>query len=83
MDDGTPYVIQVRSEDNDMEIHMKWDGCIDLRTYSNGSTPDDYSEENICYIHICDVKEFIKKLQDITYIAEQNFRKDNFEDYWM
>lgn len=61
---------------------MKWDGCIDLRRYWNGDTADNNSEDNVDYIHICEVKEFIKELQSVVDIAEQNFSKDDFDNYW-
>lgn len=82
LDDGRPFVIEARSEYEDLQVHMKWDGCINLYKYSNGDTPEAHTEDNTSYIHICEVKEFIKELQDIVDIAEKNFHEDDFKNYW-
>lgn len=82
LDNSRPYVIEARNEYGDLQVHMKWDGCIDLYKYSNGYTIEEHSEDNVVNLHICEVKEFIKELQDVVKIAEQNFHKDDFEKYW-
>jgi len=82
LDDGKPYAIEVRNEYNDLKIHIKWDGCIDISKYWNGTSPENNDEDNTDYIHVCEVKEFIKELQSVVNIAEKNFSKDNFNDYW-
>lgn len=48
----------------------------------NGDTPEEHTEDNTSYIHICEVKEFIKELQEIVDIAEKNFHEDDFKNYW-
>lgn len=82
LDDGRPYAIEARSENEDLQVHMKWDGCIDLRKYNNGTTPENHKEADCDYIHICEVKEFIVELQKIVNIAENVFHEDDFKDYW-
>lgn len=34
LDDGRPFVIEARSECENLQVHMKWDGCINLYKYS-------------------------------------------------
>lgn len=80
-EDGKPFVIRTVNDYNDLSIRMKWDGCIDIRKYENGDSPDNYNSQNVSYMHICEVKEFIKELQDVVRIAEENFGED-FKDYW-
>jgi hypothetical protein len=41
--------------------------CIHLYSYSNGEWPDavDPKDDDIDYIHICDLDDFIQELQDL------------------
>lgn len=81
--EGKPISIRlIDKECRNMEIYMKWDGCIDLYTHCNGSTVDDERTEDVDYIHICEVKEFITILQEVVRIAEENFEKEDFENGW-
>lgn len=79
-EDGETLSIRVVNEYNNLEVTMKWDGCINISKYYNGDTPENHSG-NVDYMHICEVKDFIKELQDVVRIAEEMFG-DNFEDYW-
>lgn len=83
--EGKPVSIRlIDKERRNMEINMKWDGCIDLFKYDNGYTVDDKAtdEDDVDYIHICEVKEFIARLEEVVRIAEENFEKEDFENGW-
>ena len=67
---------------NAIQLDFKWDGCINMWKYYNGYTPDDDSEEareNMDYIHICDLQEFINQLQEVLVIAKDILGKEKFE----
>lgn len=84
-DDETVVSVELRDSNyNCISLSFKWDGCINLFKYYNGYTPDDNSpeaQENVDYIHICDLKEFIEQLQEVVVIAkdvlgEEKFKRD-------
>lgn len=83
---GHPLSIEIRNDSNNLRIHAKWDGCCDINIYSNGTTPDDkITAENIDdvdYIHICEMQEFIDELQQLIDLAKENFDEKDFENYW-
>ena len=68
------------------EAVCKWDGCVDLRRYSNAYGAGHKCQENCpCleeYIHICDVDQFIKELQELKKIASEYYKGKTGEDYW-
>ena len=82
-DDGRPYLIELTNEDKNLTMRMKWDGCVDLRMYNNGDTYERYTADNIDYIHICNVKEFIEEMQSAFDIAKSKFDKNDFGDNWI
>ena len=50
------------------QITVKWDGCCDITKHSNSSTvthPSKDYENDMDYIHICDLKEFIDLLEQV------------------
>ncbi|MDD5362280.1 MAG: hypothetical protein PHN88_09120 [Ignavibacteria bacterium] len=69
-----------------VHIACKWDGCIDYRTYSNGYSYDHECDDDCpcCqdYIHICDIDEFIKDLQQLKKVAIQYYKGKSGEEYW-
>ena len=73
-DDGRVASLTLVGKDEDKEVYIKWDGCVDILKYDNGfTTNDEYSEEkenNTDYIHICDLEDFIKELQEALDIAK-------------
>ena len=66
------------------KVYMKWDGCLDYRKYSNGATVYDENVRNddVDYIHICDINDMIERLQEIKKIAKENFCDSDYELYW-
>ena len=81
--DGLITSVELRdSTYNATELDFKWDGCINLWKYYNGYTPDDNSkesEENMDYIHICGLKEFINQLQEVMTIAKDILGEEEFD----
>lgn len=82
LDNGTPFGIEVRNEYNNLKIDMKWDGCVNIRKYYNGDTPEENTSENVSYMHICELKEFISELQEALDIAKEVFGDETFEEYY-
>lgn len=74
------YYLECCNEDKDFHVYVRWDGCCDIRRYYNGYVYGDKNvpEDEIDYIHICDLREFIKFLTDIADKAEQI---EEFEGY--
>ena len=81
-ENGVPYIINVINDSNDIYIKIKWDGCININKFSNGKTPITATDDDRDYIHICEVKSFIKDLQNVVAIAKDNFSKVDFENNW-
>lgn len=84
-DDGLITSVELRDNNyNAIQLDFKWDGCINMWKYYNGYTPNNNSEkvtENIDYMHICDLQEFINQLQEVLVIAkdilgEEKFKRD-------
>lgn len=66
------HVLECCSEEKDFHVYAKWDGCCDITRYYNGNTYETGdSEGDNDYIHICDLREFIRFLTDIADEAEQ------------
>ena len=54
-----------------LDATVRVDGCVDLRRYYNGAPHDDavISENDIDYIHICDLAAFIAELEALKAMA--------------
>ena len=67
------YCLECCNELRDFHVYAKWDGCCDIFNYSNGYTYEDKDipEDEIDYIHICNLRSFIKFLTEIADKAEQ------------
>jgi hypothetical protein len=77
--EGTKNVELEDVEIGSDQVTLKWDGCVDYQMGSNGIKPsEDPSGENTTYIHICDIDEFIEKLQALKAFGKKHF--DN--EYW-
>ncbi len=59
-----------RSRDGIVEAYVKWDGCVEL-SFTDRNNADK--------IHICDLDDFIVRLQKLRKLAEKHFA---FEDGW-
>ena len=50
---------------------VRYDGCINLNRYFN--EPNDADPSNTDYIHICDLDDFIERLQALKLLAQVRF----------
>lgn len=77
--EGTRNVVLEDEEFGFDEVTLKWDGCIDYHMGCNGVKPsEDTKGENTQYIHICDIDEFIEKLQALKAYGIKHFDNDNW-----
>jgi len=51
---------------------IRVDGCVHLRRYYNGTTPEQDDRDETDYIHICDLAAFIKELTELRDFALAN-----------
>lgn len=68
-DENSPACIRLEDEQGGWSADVKFDGCIHFNRHYDSTDSD--------YIHICDVDEMIKTLQDIKQKA-----LDTFGDQW-
>lgn len=59
-----------------VEVHFTIKGCIDVRIFSNGAQPGDESpaDDNVDYVHICDMPKFIEMMTDALATAKPLWR---------
>lgn len=75
--DKTDYVLSmevksINPEYKDWEISMKWDGCVHLvRKWYGNKVDDDY-------IHICDLPQFIKLMQEALEKARDHYHDSSY-----
>jgi hypothetical protein len=58
--------------ENTYEAFVKWDGCIELTRLFNGSDDDDT-------IHICDLDDFIARLQELKSLGAKYFNNEEWK----
>jgi len=56
---------------NALELGVKFDGCIHWRQYHNGTMGEEDPDSD--YLHICDIDEMIKRLQEVREHALKHF----------
>ena len=62
--DGRNDVAATLASD-DFEAFVKWDGCCDIRRHHNDSTPAEPIVRDVDRIHICDLRDFIERLEQL------------------
>ena len=71
------FVIQLDDPEGWYSARVKFDGCVDFMRYHNW--PKDAApagrEEDVDYIHICDVDDMIARLQAIKEAAKKHFKE--------
>lgn len=74
------YYLECCNERQDFHVYAKWDGCCDIHRYHNGYIYSDKDApiDDIDYIHICNLREFINFLTEIADKVEQI---EGFEGY--
>lgn len=67
------YHLDLIDEDEKLLLTARWDGCVDIRIHSNASTVSNPLEDEVDYIHICDLDEFIKQLLELKAAREKHW----------
>ena len=49
----------------DWLVEVKWDGCVHIFRYLNGSTANTFDESDVDYLHVCDLDEFAESLMEL------------------
>lgn len=61
-----------------MRAAVKWDGCIQINRIDNGTFGDPSDDEDdVTYIHVCDIDEFIEQLKQLKQKTIEHFAKQN------
>jgi hypothetical protein len=69
---SSEYWLELNSEYKDYHVIAKWDGCVHFyRAYNGTDASDSQNQEEKDYIHICDIDEFIKMLQEVKEKAQK------------
>ncbi len=69
-------VVVLSDEMKQRRITARFDGCIHIEEYSNGTTWEmPTAEQDRDYMHICDVEKFILQLQLTVVAAKEQFGK--------
>lgn len=67
------YSLECCDDRKEYRVFAKWDGCCDIFRYYNGYSCDSENvpEDEMDYIHVCNIRKFIEFLTDIADAAEQ------------
>lgn len=61
--------LEVTSADGTELLVIKWDGCADYINFFNGARfddpPSEWKDENSGYVHLCDLRDWLTKMQRI------------------
>ena len=57
-----------------IEVDFTVKGCIDLRMFHNGGTPTEHREEDVDYMHVCDLDDFVSALLHAQELAREKWR---------
>ena len=61
---------------------VSWGGrgcCVHLHSYYNGDMPDTAKDEDVDYLHICDLDDFINELQQLR--ETMRWQRPEWDDY--
>lgn len=64
------------NEQEGLTAGVKFDGCIHLHRYFNGSWIGADESDDVCYMHICDVDKMIDALTKIRAMAKEHFGEE-------
>lgn len=70
------YLLHLRDPEDWYEACVKWDGCVNFYQAYNEPLPEKITTldtSDISYIHICNLEDHIKRLQDIHKKALEHF----------
>lgn len=63
-------VVEIGNIDKSVKAGIKWDGCV--HSYFANANYTIYDENQVTYIHICDLRQFINSIHDVMAKADQN-----------
>lgn len=69
----TEHSLSLVNDDRNLQLIARWDGCVDIRNWANGDTVDTPVSDEMDYIHICELAEFINQLQELEAKAKEKF----------
>ena len=74
-DKTKPYWLELADPEGWWTAVVKWDGCIHLNHYYNTpfSDTDRKKEDGEDYTHICDLDDYIERLQELKAHALEHF----------
>lgn len=80
------YHLKLATDDESLCIESRYDGCIHIERFMNGYSLKDldnpvkvdraYQERD--YLHICDIDEFIKLLEEVKKKSRLHFQSDDW-----
>ena len=73
--DSTPHRLVVQDPEKWYDADVRSDGCIDFTRYFNFPLdwPERDEDDVDCYIHICDIDDFIARLKALKQMAIEHF----------
>ncbi len=71
------HAVTVYSADvHGWRAYVKWDGCIDLEFFHNGTNPLDENVDDRDYLHICNLDDLIRRLEGLRRIATGRYGEE-------
>lgn len=64
----------------DWDFYAKWDGCVEVRRFFNGGTPEKHDDDDAAALHICDAGELMDQLFQL--VQEAAKRDAVFRGEW-
>lgn len=76
------YSLECCDSRKEYHVYAKHYGCCDIFRYYNGYSYDDKNvpDDQVDYIHVCNIRRFIKFLTDVANRAEQIEGFEGYED---
>ena len=80
-DKCTEHVFSFANSKAALSGFAKWDGCVELKVHYNGnSTDNEDNPDDVDSIHICNLQNFIKELQELEVDCKSYF-SERFEEW--
>mgnify|MGYP000051673140 FL=1 len=75
--DGDKIYLHLEDPEGWYSVRIKWDGCIELIRYHNRPLfADNLDPQDVNRLHICDLDDFIERLQSLRQEAVAHFGED-------
>ena len=84
LSEGTDILLFLKDKEGWAQAKIKWDGCIELLYAYNVPAPfTGIHPQLLDSLHICDINELIKDLQELKRIAKNHFKLYGTDyEYW-